>query len=184
MGEITLLLQRARTGDREALNHIFELLQPELRQAAHRRLVRQSRDDGFGTTALVNECYLKLVERESIAPADRVHFVAYAASAMRSIIVDAARAAQTERRGGDVQHLTLDTALIESIGNPVDEILDVHAALVELALVDVRLVQVVEMRYFAGLTDEEIASSLGVTDRTVRRHWVKARLLLAHALRN
>jgi RNA polymerase sigma factor (sigma-70 family) len=76
----------------------------------------------------------------------------------------------------------IDTALMESIGNPVGEILDVHAALEELARVDARLVQVVEMRYFAGLSDEEIASSLGVTDRTVRRDWAKARLLLAHAL--
>ncbi|MEO6280649.1 ECF-type sigma factor [Roseateles sp.] len=184
MGEITLLLQRARIGDKAALDKVFELLQPELRHAADRRLARGPHDGGVGTTALVNECYLKLVQRDSLSTADRAHFVAYAASAMRSIIVDAARAAGADRRGGDAQHVPLDTALLESIGNPVDEILDVHAALEELARVDARLVQVVEMRYFAGLSDEEIAASLGITDRTVRRDWVKARLLLAHSLRS
>jgi RNA polymerase sigma factor (TIGR02999 family) len=182
MEEITLLLQRARTGDKAALDRIFELLQPELRQAAHRRLARLPHDGSVGTTALVNECYLKLVQRDGVSTEDRAHFVAYAASAMRSIIVDAARAARADRRGGGAQHVEIDTALMESIGNPVGEILDVHAALEELARVDARLVQVVEMRYFAGLSDEEIASSLGVTDRTVRRDWAKARLLLAHAL--
>lgn len=184
MGQITLLLKRARTGDKDALDSIFELLQPELREVARRRLARHARDDGIGTTALVNECYLKLVERDSISTADRAHFVAYAASAMRSIIVDAARATQTERRGGDVQHVELDTAIIDSTGNPAGEIQDVHAALEELARVEPRLAQVVEMRYFAGFSDDEIAASLGLTDRTVRRDWAKARLLLAHSLRS
>jgi RNA polymerase sigma factor (TIGR02999 family) len=183
MGDITLLLGRAREGDKSALDAIFELLHPELRQIAHRRLARHQRDGSANTTALVNECYLRLAPRENLAPADRGHFLAYAATVMRSIIVDAARAAQADRRGGDVQQVTLDTALLESIANPADEILDVHAALEELGRIDPRLVRVVEMRFFAGLGDEEIAQALGLTDRTVRRDWAKARLLLAHTLR-
>lgn len=184
MGEITQLLTRAREGDKPALDAIFELLHPELRQIAHRRLSHHRRDGQVDTTALVNECYLKLVRRDQLTPADRAHFLAYAATVMRSIIVDAARAAQAERRGGDARPVTLDTALLASIPNPVDEIVDVHAALEELRQVDERLVRVVEMRFFAGLADEEIAQALGVTDRTVRRDWAKARLLLAHALRH
>lgn len=183
MGDITLLLGRAREGDKAALDSIFELLHPELRQIAHRRLLRHQRDGGVNTTALVNECYLKLVPRDNLAPADRGHFLAYAATVMRSIIVDAARAANADRRGGDVQQVTLDTALLESIPSPAVEILDVHAALDDLRRIDPRLVSIVEMRFFAGMGDEEIAQALGITDRTVRRDWAKARLLLAHALR-
>ena len=183
MGTITLLLVRAREGDKQSLDAIFALLHPELRQIAQRRLARHQREGGVDTTALVNECYLKLVSQHALSPADRAHFLAYAATAMRSIIVDAARAAQTDRRGGDVQQITLDTALLASIPNPADEIVDVHAALDALRQIDERLVRVVEMRFFAGLADHDIALALGITDRTVRRDWAKARLLLAHALR-
>ena len=102
---------------------------------------------------------------------------------MRSIIVDMARARRTERRGGDAVHVTLDTGSGGDVAQPEDEILDLNAALIELARLDERLVRVVEMRYFGGMKDEEIAQTLGLTDRTVRRDWEKARLLLAAALR-
>jgi RNA polymerase sigma factor (TIGR02999 family) len=110
--------------------------------------------------------------------------MSYAATAMRSIIVDAARAGQAQRRGGDAEHVTLNTEIGDGAANPEDEILDVHAALDELGKLDPRLAKVVEMRYFGGMKDEEIAQALGVTDRTVRRDWEKARLLLNRALRN
>lgn len=106
MGNITLLLARAREGDKASLDAIFELLHPELRQIAHRRLAGHQREGGVDTTALVHECYLKLVPRDAMAPAGRAHFLGCAATVMRSIIVDAARAAKTERRGGDVQQVT------------------------------------------------------------------------------
>ena len=183
MGEVTLLIERARDGDRTAFDRIFELLYPELRQIARRRLSRGARDGLIETTALVNECYLKFVQRESLTPADRSHFLAYSATVMRSIIVDAARVARTDRRGGDAQQVTLTTAVIETLPNPADEILDVHAALEDLARVDARLASVVEMRYFGGMEDAEIADVLGLSKRTVTRDWDKARLLLAHALR-
>jgi RNA polymerase sigma factor (TIGR02999 family) len=184
MGEVTQLIERARGGSREAFDRIFELLYPELRQIAHRRLTRGARDGLIETTALVNECYVKFIQRDSLTPADRSHFLAYSATVMRSIIVDAARAAQTDRRGGDAEQVTLDTDLIESIPASANEILDVHAALEDLSRIDARLSQVVEMRYFGGMEDAEIAEALGVSRRTVSRDWDKARLLLAHALKS
>ncbi len=183
MGDVTLLIERARDGDRTAIDRIFELLYPELRQIAHRRLTRSAKDGLIETTALVNECYMKFIQRKSLTPGDRVHFLAYSATVMRSIIVDAARAAHADRRGGDAEQITLNTDLIDSVPNPAGEILDVHAALEELARVDPRLATVVEMRYFAGMSDDEIAEALTLSSRTVRRDWEKARLLLAHALR-
>lgn len=184
MGEVTLLIERARDGDRAAFDRIFELLYPELRQIARRRLSRGVRDGVIETTALVNECYLKFVQRESLTPADRAHFLAYSATVMRSIIVDAARLASTDRRGGDAEQVTMTTDLIESLPNPAGEILDVHAALQDLGRIDARLARVVEMRYFGGMEDAEIAEVMGVSKRTVSRDWEKARLLLAHALRD
>jgi RNA polymerase sigma factor (TIGR02999 family) len=183
MGEVTLLIAQARDGDRAAFDRIFELMYPELRGVAHRRLSRHARDGAFDTTALVNECYLKFVQRKQLVPTDRAHFLAYAATVMRSIIVDAARAANAERRGGDVAHVTLDTLVGDTAPGAAEQILDVGEALTNLARIDARLASVVEMRYFGGMTDLEIAESLGLTDRTVRRDWEKARLLLAHALR-
>lgn len=183
MGDVTQLIERARGGDRSAFDRIFELLYPDLRAIAHRRLSRNLRDGSFDTTALVHECYLKFLQRKSLTPADRAHFLAYSASVMRSIIVDAARQARTDRRGGDAPHETLDSELLDSLADPADEVLDVDAALKELARVDARLVRVVEMRYFVGMSDGEIAQVLGLSGRTVQRDWEKARLLLAHALR-
>ena len=183
MGDVTLLIERAQCGDRAAFDRLFELLYPELRRIAHRRLDRSAKDGLIETTALVNECYLKLLRRDSLTPGDRGHFLAYSATVMRSIIVDAARLAHTDKRGGDAQQVTLDTNLIDSLPDAAGDILDVHAALDELAQIDTRLARVVEMRYFGGLSDAEIAEALALSARTVRRDWEKARLMLAHALR-
>ncbi len=183
MGDVTLLIQRARDGDRAAFDRIFELLYPELRQIAHRRLTRSAKDGLIDTTALVNECYMKFIQRDSLTPGDRAHFLGYSAAVMRSIIVDAARMAGTDRRGGDAEQIPLSTDLIETVPNPAAEILDVHAALGDLARIDARLARVVEMRYFGGMSDDEIGEALALSSRTVRRDWEKARLLLAHALR-
>jgi RNA polymerase sigma factor (TIGR02999 family) len=183
MTDISVLIARAREGDRLAFDDLFEALHPELRRIAHRRLSGNVRDTLLGTTALVNECYLKFASASRLNASDRAHFIAYAATVMRSIIVDMARAGRSQRRGGDAAHVTLDTVSGGAVPQPEDEILDVNAALADLARLDERLVRVVEMRYFGGMSDLEIAAILGVTDRTVRRDWEKARLLLAHALR-
>ena len=183
MGDITQLIARARDGDRAAFDRLFDLLYPELRRIAHGRLARNVRDTLMDTTALVHECYLKFSQGARLTPADRLHFLSYAATVMRSIVVDTARAGLAQRRGGDAQHVTLNTEAAHGAAAPEEEILDVHAALEDLAKLDPRLVQVVEMRYFGGMKDEDIAQVLGVTDRTVRRDWEKARLLLSKALR-
>ena len=183
MGDITLLIARARGGDRAAFDSLFAALYPELRRIAHRRLARNSRDGMLDTTVLVHECYLKFAGMDALNAIDRAHFLAYSATVMRSIIVNLAEARRSAKRGGDALHVTLNTMAAESVAQPEEEILDVHAALGELERVDARLVQVVEMRYFGGMKEADIADILGLTERTVRRDWEKARLFLAQALR-
>ncbi len=183
MGDITALLHSARAGDSQALDQLFQRLYPELRRIAHLRLRRGFADPDLGTTALVNECYVKLRNGQHLEVADQAHFFAYMASAMRSIIVDIARAKASDRRGANAPHVTLDDDLAGSDAAAQDQILRVHEALEEMREFDARLAQLVEMRYFGGLSDPEIASALDVTDRTVRRDWRKARVLLSLALR-
>lgn len=183
MGDITGLIIRARDGDRAAVDDLFQAMYPDLRRIAHARLRRGFPDPDVGTTALVNECYLKLRASNRLDAESRAHFFSYTASAMRSIIVDIARAKAAERHGGNAVHVTLDESLHSDDAAGEELILKVHEALEQIGQLDQRLVQLVEMRYFAGMTDVEIAETLGVTDRTVRRDWQKARLLLATALR-
>jgi RNA polymerase sigma factor (TIGR02999 family) len=184
MGDITQLLRQARAGDDAALSGLFEILYPELRRIARKRLALDDRGTLLDTTALVHECYLKLVAAERVQPTDRAHFLAYSASAMRSIVVDFARARSAERRGGGLRAVTLDSAVADAVPAGEDEVIGVHEALDELAALDGRLARVVEMRYFGGLADAEIAEVLEVGVRTVRRDWEKARLLLSAALRH
>jgi len=183
MSDITALIIRARDGDRAAVDGLFKAMYPDLRRIAHARLRRGFPDPDVGTTALVNECYLKLRASNRLDAESRAHFFAYTASAMRSIIVDIARAKAAERHGGQLVQVTLDEAQLSEDSSGEELILNVHEALEQIGELDPRLVQLVEMRYFAGMTDVEIAEALGVTDRTVRRDWQKARLLLATALR-
>jgi RNA polymerase sigma factor (TIGR02999 family) len=183
MGDITELLVRARQGDSGAIDALFAELHPQLRRMAHARLAGGGRHTLLETSVLVNECYLKFAAAGRIAANDRAHFLAYAATAMRSIIVDFARSRLRERRGGAAVHETLDTALVDGLPTGNAQIVEVHEALEALARRDPRLAQVVELRYFAGLSEQEIAEALQVHERTVRRDWEKARLLLADALR-
>jgi RNA polymerase sigma factor (TIGR02999 family) len=183
MGSITELIGRAQRGERDAFDALFQALYPQLRQLAHARLARHARGTLMETTALLHECYLRFLEAGSLAPGDRAHFMGYAAHVMRSIVVDGVRASQRERRGGGAEHVAIDTEIADALALPEDEVLDVDRALRDLAALEPRLAQVVEMRYFAGMKETEIAQALGVTDRTVRRDWEKARLLLAQALK-
>ena len=158
---------------------LLELLYEELRQLARARLSSGGRNITLDTTALVHESFLRLQKAGHLGLADRDHFLAYAATAMRSIIVDSIRRRKSERHGGDAIHVTLGTNAASELGASDEEILEVHDALGFLGKVNARLAQVVEMRYFLGLTDEEIGGALGTTGRTVRRDWERARLLLA-----
>lgn len=162
---------------------LFPQLYRELRRLARSRLASGGRHTLMDTSTLVHEAYLRMQRDSSLALNGREHFMAYAATTMRSVVIDMIRRRQAQQRGGGVEHVRLDTQAAEEIGAVADEdILHVHEALQTLAEVDPRLVRVVEMRYFAGLTDVEIGAALQVTDRTVRRDWERARLLLAEML--
>lgn len=160
----------------------FPLLYDELRRLAKSRLAAGGRSTVLDTHALVHEAFLRLQQAGHVALNDREHFLAYAATTMRSIVVDQLRRRRAERRGGDAAIVTLNTVVANELGTSEDEVLEIHDALDTLGGIEPRLVQVVEMRYFAGLSDLEVARALGVTDRTVRRDWERARLLLAGML--
>jgi len=180
--DITTLIAAVRRGESEALGELFSQLYPELRQLAHARLKHHTAPMLLDTTSLVHESYLRLLKAGQIQVSDRAHFLAYAARVIRSVVVDFARESYAQRRGGQEVHIPLDTnAAAVPVGEV--EILKVHEALNDLAAVSERLVTVVEMRYFGGATEPEIAEALGVTERTVRRDWEKARILLAAALK-
>ena len=180
---LTDLIVRAQGGDTAAFREVFDATYEDLRQLARTRLARGGRGTLLDTTALVHESFVRFANAGNLKLEDRDHFMRYASSVMRSVIVDIVRAAQAARRGGDAAHVTLNTELGDGLADGEAEIIRVHEALEELASADPRIVQVVEMRYFAGMTELEIAAALGITERTVRRDWEKARLFLARALR-
>lgn len=179
---LSQLLGQVRDGQDGALASVFEAAYPELCGLARARLRGGGQQAALETTALVHETFLRLAQRGVLDAAHRGHFFSYVGRVMRSVIVDSVRERGAQRRGGGAQHAALTTGVqVEGLGGE-EEILKVHEALDGLADVDPRLVEVVQLRYFAGMTDAEIAEVLGVTDRTVRRDWEKARLLLLEAL--
>ncbi len=167
----------------DAVDALFSATYRELRQLARARLRSGGRNTLLDTTALVHESYLRLSRAGDVEFPDRPRFLVYAGRVMRSVIVDFARQRVAERRGGEAAHVTFTVQLADGGAAGEAEILRVHEALDELAKVDERMAKVVEMRYFGGLTEVEIAEALGVTDRTVRRDWEHARLFLAEALK-
>jgi RNA polymerase sigma factor (TIGR02999 family) len=179
---LTDLIHLASNGDADATERLFAATYPELRKLARLRLRAGGRQTLLDTASLVHESYLRFAASGHLRLEDRVHFLRWAAKVMRSIIVDFARRRAALRRGGDQMRITWtpDLDCVEPASE--DDIVRVHEALEELATRDPRMAQVVEMRYFAGMLDTEIAEVLGVTDRTVRRDWEKARLLLREAL--
>jgi RNA polymerase sigma factor (TIGR02999 family) len=185
MTEITSLLHAAGQGDAQAGERVMALLYADLHRLAHQRM----RQAGGGmtlldTTALVHESYLRLQRSPDGGFDSRHHFMAYAARTMRSVLVDMIRARQAERRGGNAVLLVLDTQLGDQLAAPEDQVLRVHEALEALAQREPRLAQVVEMRFFAGLGEAEIAQALALTERTVERDWAKAKIFLAAYLRH
>lgn len=181
-GELTDLLRRAQLGDGEAADAVFAATYPELRRLARARLRGTGRHTLLDTTSLVHESYLRFVATRRLGLQDRVQFMRYAGRVMRSVIVDFARRRSALRRGGGALRLHLALEPSEGAGGGEAEILRVHEALDALAKLDPRMAQVVEMRYFGGMSEAEIAEVLAVTDRTVRRDWEKARLWLAEWL--
>jgi len=170
---ITDLLVQVRHGSPDAMDRLFPLVYGELRRIAHRQLQGERPGHTLGTTGLVHETYLKLVDQTRVEWRDRGHFFAVAARAMRRILVDYARRYRAQRRGGGMRRVSLPEGV--AVEEQAEMLLAVHEALERLATLNERLSQVVECRYFWGLTEEETAVALGVTARTVERDWVKAK---------
>ena len=182
MSEITQLIERQASGSGVDSAALFRAAYGELKKLAHARLARSGPMTLVDTTALVNESWLRLSGQQQLRVETRRKFFAYAAQVMRTVIVDLVRERNAERRGGGAKALTLNTAIGDGVAAD-DEALHVHEALESLAEVEPRLAQVVEMRYFGGLTEVEIGEALRLTERTERRDWDKARLLLAAMLK-
>jgi RNA polymerase sigma factor (TIGR02999 family) len=175
--EVTRLLIAWRGGDEEAPRELFTLLYQQLRALARAQLRRQRHQDSLATTGLVHEAYLKLADQSRLDLRDRGHFLALAARAMRQIVVDHARRRGSLKRGGAAIVGVLDEATVAEEVKAA-EILALDEALARLETVDERLSRIVEMRFFAGLSVEETASALGVSERTIKRDWQKARAFL------
>lgn len=183
--DVAALFAAARTGDEAATRALFGTLYADLRRVAHARLRDAGpRDALLDTTVLVHESYERFSRLKQLDVADRAHFMAYASKVMRSVIVDFARERLAERRGGGAAHVTLTTGFGERLADPAQdpEVLRVHEALQALAAMEPRLAQVVEMRYYGGLDNSEIATALEVSLRTVERDWERARLYLYSSL--
>ena len=184
--EITTLLKAWGSGDQAALDLLAERVYGELRVMARRHMKNERPDNTLQTTALVNEVYLRLVDTTKVEWHERAQFFAMAAQMMRRILVDAARARRSHKRGGGAGKVNLDETAILSPA-PDRSIVDLDEALTAFSQVAPRQAKVVELRYFGGLTEEEIVAVLNISPRTVRRDWdlAKAWLLreLSHTIR-
>lgn len=179
--DITSLLIDARDGNSAALDEIYPHVYQELRRIARGQLRRMWDMGTINTTALVNEVYLKLVDQTQCQWVDRAHFLALSAKAMRQILINYAEQKRAQKRGGDWQKMTFEDALASPMMS-AETLLAVERALQQLANLDESLCRLVELRFFGGLTEAETACALGVSERTVRRNWRKAKALLAHGL--
>ena len=175
--EVAQALEAIEERDNAALDRAFAAYYPELKKIAHARLRGSGLQGAMETTALVHDSYLKLAGGPDIAIGDRLQFFAYSSRVLRSIVVDLVREQRALRRGGDRDIVTLDTAAGEGLAASAD-VEVVNDALEDLTRLDAPLARLVEMRFFGGMTEDEIAAALGVSRRTVTREWQKARALL------
>lgn len=180
-GEVTELLEALRQGDRDAFDRLVPLVYHDLRRIARGHLRRGRRGETLDTTGLVHEAYVKMVDQTRVGFEDRSHFLAVAAVAMRQIIISNARRHLAAKRGGGATPVTLDERRI-AVERQADQLVAVDDALKRLADFDPRLGQVVECRFFAGLSEEETAEAMGVSLRTAQRDWMRARAWLREEL--
>jgi RNA polymerase sigma factor (TIGR02999 family) len=176
MSDITQWLMQARSGGQSGLDRVFEALYPELRLLARARV--SLGDATLSPTALVHESWLRLSQNASLNLTDRHHFMACAARAMRAIVIDHVRAAQADKRGGGAATVTLGAALGESACTGGPDLLAIDQALHLLDEIDPLQRELVELHFFGGLELQEIAAARGVNEKTVRRHWQRARAFL------
>ena len=177
LGSPTALLLAWNRGEADALDALLPLVYEELRRLAARYMKGERRDHTLDATALVNEAYLRLIEVQRVQWTNRAHFFAMAATLMRRILVDAARTRGYQKRGGGAAVLSLDEALIVP-AEPGADLVALDDALIALAAIDPRKSQVVEMRFFGGLSIDETAEALQVSRDTVKRDWKMAKLWL------
>lgn len=175
--DITALLRAVEGGDRAAMDRLFASVYGELRRIARRQLAAGPSQATLDTTALVHEAYLKLAQGASLSLRDRFHFFATTARAMRLVLIDHARSRLRAKRGAGAPVGTLEEGDVAATERP-EQLVALDEALTRLEKTEPDLARIVEWRFFAGLSVEEIAETLGVSDRTVKRHWRAARALL------
>lgn len=180
-GEVTQILAAYRGGDEDAGEKLYPMVYNELMRLARRQLARERGGHTLDTAGLVNEAYLRFTAGQAVPAQDRMHFLRIASRVMRQVLVDHARKKQAAKRGGDVGRTSLDEGRV-GVAPRGEELLALDAALDKLNEVDERARQIVEYRFFGGLTEQEIADILGVTRRTVERAWAKARAWLHREL--
>ena len=171
---VTELLVKARSGDSSALANVFPLIYGELHRLAEVQLRREPDGHTLSPTALVHEAYMRLIDYSRMEWNGRSHFMSVAATAMRRILVDYARGARSQKRGGGLQRVSLDSVELGT-EERAELLIVVDDALVRLKEVNARLAQVVECRFFGGMTEEETAEALGISLRTAKRDWARAK---------
>jgi RNA polymerase sigma-70 factor (ECF subfamily) len=178
--DVSRLLIDWGNGDQAALDELIPLVYAELRRLAGRYMRRESEGHTLQTSALINEAYLRLVDQKNVRWQNRAHFFGVAAQVMRRILVDHARSRSRAKRGGGMERVSLVEHVAAS--NQLEEVIALDVALTKLAEMDPRKSQIVEMKFFGGLTTEEVAEVLRVTSRTVDREWRKAKAWLNRAI--
>jgi RNA polymerase sigma-70 factor, ECF subfamily len=171
---ITVLLAKARSGDSSALANVFPLIYDELRRLARQQLQREPDGHTLSPTALVHEAYMRLIDYSRMEWAGRAHFLAVAATAMRRILVDHARGHRSVKRGGMLRRVSIDDVELGT-EDRAELLVAIDDALDRLKELDARQAQVVECRFFGGMTEEETATALGISVRTAKRDWAKAK---------
>ncbi|MGE0102239.1 MAG: sigma-70 family RNA polymerase sigma factor [Blastocatellales bacterium] len=182
-GNVTQLLMEWRNGDRQALDALIPIVYDELRAIARRYMNRERSGHTLQTAALINEAYLRLVDKQDIAWQNRTHFFAISARIMRNLLVDYARARQMEKRGGGAVQVSLNEAIAGSEPEMTVDMLSLDEALTRLAEFDERKARIVELRFFGGLSADETAEALDLSEITIKREWLKAKAWLFRELR-
>jgi RNA polymerase sigma factor (TIGR02999 family) len=179
---LSALIASTESGDRSAADALFAALYSELHRMAERQLARNGSGVTIGATTLLHEAYLDISKREGAEFPDHARFMAYAAKVMRGLIIDYARSRRAQKRGGAFELVTLGD---EAGGPPADptELVEIGAALDELAAIDPALAEIVDLKFFCGFSFGEIAAMRGASERTIQRHWEKARIYLHRSMR-
>ena len=175
------MVERSSRGNRHAADQLFTALYAELHRLARQEVHRLGAFTPLGTTTLLHAAYLDISGRDSLAFPDRAHFMAYAARAMRGVVIDCVRERHAQKRGGGLDITSLDTETADQCPEP-EKLTDIGDALDELALLEPALAQVVDLKFFCGFSMVEIAELMGTSERTAQRQWEKARLLLFRAM--